>query len=267
MAAEAVKLGILLASSGDFAAEAKLIQEAEALGIESAWVREGAGNPFFALTIAASETRHISLGALIAAFPRSPMVTAQIAWDLARQSNGRFMLGLCAQTSSGGDRDQADRLGRMSEYLESLGAIWNTFQTDARLRYRGKHYNFRLMAPFFNPGPIDHPEIPLFLEGESSALCELAGEAGAGLIMPVPRSSGAMPDEQLSAWKRGMNRGDRNRIDSPVIAPVQLAINAETAEAFGQLRKRYAGMADQVCLIMDGGDAALMRAVMEAEKS
>ena len=38
----------------------------------------------------------LSTGVAIA-FPRAPMVTAQIAWDLQRASNGRFALGLGSQ--------------------------------------------------------------------------------------------------------------------------------------------------------------------------
>ena len=60
-----------------------------------------------------------------------------------------------------------DPVGRMREYIESLRAIWNSFQTDARLRYRGEHYQFRLMAPFFNPGPIARiAEIPIYIAGD-----------------------------------------------------------------------------------------------------
>jgi hypothetical protein len=35
--------------------------------------------------------------AVATAFPRSPMVTAQIAWELAEASRGRFILGLGTQ--------------------------------------------------------------------------------------------------------------------------------------------------------------------------
>lgn len=71
---------------------------AEELGFAGLWSVETAHNPFLPLTLAAAATRRIQLGTAIAvAFPRSPMVTAQIAWDLAEQSAGRFILGLGTQ--------------------------------------------------------------------------------------------------------------------------------------------------------------------------
>ena len=142
-----MKLDIALNPSNDLRADVKLIRRAEELGFASAWVAESGRNPFFALTVAAAETRKINLGTLAAAaFPRSPMVTAQIAWDLARQTAGRFRLGLHADTvgqiDDRGGENGRDNVGQMREYIESLRAIWHTFQTDARLRYRGEHYTF-----------------------------------------------------------------------------------------------------------------------------
>src|SRR5947207_13381 len=74
---------------------------AEALGFDGLWTSETAHNPFLPLTLAAEHTSHISLGtAITIAFPRSPMVVAQLAWDLAEQSNGRFILGLGTQVKA-----------------------------------------------------------------------------------------------------------------------------------------------------------------------
>jgi hypothetical protein len=61
-------------------------QAIEALGFDGLWTSETAHNPFLPLTLAASSTRRVELGTSIAvAFPRSPMVTAQLAW--ARRSS------------------------------------------------------------------------------------------------------------------------------------------------------------------------------------
>src|SRR5690606_12247728 len=68
------------------------------LGFDDLWTAEAQHNPFLPLPLAAHSTSTLELGTAIAvAFPPSPMVTAQIAWDLAAQSNGRFMLGLGTQ--------------------------------------------------------------------------------------------------------------------------------------------------------------------------
>ena len=101
-----------------------------------------------AADLAAAATERIELGTAIAvAFPRSPMVTAQIAWDLAAQSNGRFILGLGTQVKPHIEKRFSTPwtapAPRLREYIESLRAIWNSFQTGAPLRYRGEHTNSR----------------------------------------------------------------------------------------------------------------------------
>ncbi len=156
-------------------------QAIEGLGFDGLWTSETAHNPFLPLTLAASSTRRIELGTSIAvAFPRSPMVTAQLAWDLAEQSGGRFILGLGTQVKPHITKRFSttwDSPGpRLREYILSLRTIWNTFQRNVPLRYRGQFYTFTLMTPFFTPGPIQTPDIPIYIAGVNPYLCRLAGE-------------------------------------------------------------------------------------------
>ena len=158
----------------------------EALGFDAAWSWETAHDPFLPLALAAEHTGRISLGTAIAvAFPRSPMLTAQIAWDLAAQSNGRFILGLGTQVKAHNERRFSlkwDSPGkRLREVLLALRAIWNCWQNGGPLNFRGEFYQFTLMTPFFNPGPIAHPNVPIFIAGTNPYLCRLAGELADGL--------------------------------------------------------------------------------------
>ncbi|MCY4464512.1 MAG: TIGR03617 family F420-dependent LLM class oxidoreductase [Chloroflexi bacterium] len=217
--------------SGNLQADAELVASAEQMGFCAAWSAETARNPFLPLTIAASATESILLGTQIAvAFPRSPMVTAQIAWDLARQSNGRFVLGLGTQVRAHIERRFSeawtDPIGRMREYIESLLAIWDTFQHDARLRYRGKHYQFRLMSPFFNPGPNAKPDIPIFLAGVNPGMCRLAGETCTGLHAHVFHTASYLRDLVLPAVEAGLAVSGRARSDFALTVPVFVASGA-----------------------------------------
>lgn len=219
-----MKLDISPSPSVDFRADAKLIKQGESLGFDCAWTTECSRNPFFALSIAAKDTKTIRLGARAAAFLRSPMVTAQIAWDLARQSGGRFTLGLDAELRedlevSEGESAQIE-VARMREYIESLRAIWDTFQTDARLRYRGQYYTFRLMAPFFNPGSIDHPDIPIFLAGGNPAIWKLAGELCQGLLATPLHTTAYLNSALLPALSSGLTCSGRGRRDVEIAASV-----------------------------------------------
>src|SRR5688500_18369493 len=80
-------------------------RKVEALGFDALWSAETQHDPFLPLAVAATVTSRIRLGTSIAvAFPRSPMVVAHIAWDLAKASNGRFILGLGSQVKGHNER-------------------------------------------------------------------------------------------------------------------------------------------------------------------
>jgi alkanesulfonate monooxygenase SsuD/methylene tetrahydromethanopterin reductase-like flavin-dependent oxidoreductase (luciferase family) len=75
-----------------------LVRSAEELGFDGLWTAETAHDPFLPLALAAEHSQQLTLGTGIAlAFPRSPAILAQLAWDLARYSQGRFILGLGTQ--------------------------------------------------------------------------------------------------------------------------------------------------------------------------
>ncbi len=78
---------------------------AEAAGFDGLMSAEIAHDPFILLALAALVTERIQLSTgITVAFPRSPMVIAQLAWDLQAESGGRFVLGRARRsraTSSG----------------------------------------------------------------------------------------------------------------------------------------------------------------------
>lgn len=160
--------------------------EAERLGYDGLWTQETQHEAFLPLAVAATATSRIQLGTAIAvAFPRSPMITAQAAWDLQRASKGRFILGLGSQV-------KAHIVLRFSlpfeapgpklrEYVLALRAIWQSWQTGGKLDFVGEFYRFSLMTPFFNPGPIEHPQIPVFVAAVNPWMCRMAGEVCDGL--------------------------------------------------------------------------------------
>jgi probable F420-dependent oxidoreductase len=158
-----------------------LAQQIDTLGFDGLWSTETAHNAFLPLALAAEHSSRMQLGTAVAiAFPRSPMVVAQLAWDLAEQSGGRFILGLGTQIKAHITRRFSttwDSPGpRLREYILSLRSIWNTFQNNAPLKFDGEFYKFSLMTPFFTPGPIRTPNIPIFIAGVNPYLCKLAGE-------------------------------------------------------------------------------------------
>lgn len=151
------------------------------VGFDGFFSAETSHDPFFPLLLAAEAAPDLDLGTAIAvAFPRSPMITAATSWDLAQTSGGRFILGLGTQVRAHITRrfsTEWDSPGpRLRDYIASLRAIWDTWQNGTPLRHEGEFYRFSLMTPFFDPGPIPHPDIPVAIAGVGPYLSRLAGE-------------------------------------------------------------------------------------------
>ena len=71
---------------------------AEAAGFDGVTTQENRHDPFLPLGAAALTTERVSLATnVLIAFPRSPMVVANAAWDLQAMSGGRFVVGLGSQ--------------------------------------------------------------------------------------------------------------------------------------------------------------------------
>lgn len=158
-----------------------IAKAAESVGFDTLWTTETKHNSFLPLALAAEHTERIRLGTAVAiAFPRSPMVTAQIAWDLQALSKGRFVLGLGTQVKAHIERRYATPweapVAKLRDYIGAVRAIWQCWQTGGKLDYQGQFYTLSLMSPFFNPGPISDPVIPIYIAGVNEGLARLAGE-------------------------------------------------------------------------------------------
>lgn len=209
-------------------------QAAARLGYDGFFTAETGHNPFFPLVLAADAEPSLTLGTAIAvAFPRSPMTVAQIAWDLADQSNGKFILGLGTQVKAHIVRRFSGEWlpagPRMRDYLQSLRAIWATFQHGAPLKYEGEFYKFTLMTPFFNGGPIDHPDVPLAIAGVGPYMAKLAGEICQGFHVHPFHTVKYLDDVVLPRMKEGAESAGRSLDDIERITTV-FVVTGDTEE-------------------------------------
>ncbi len=169
----------------DLLAVAEEAQKYERLGFDAIWTFEAAHNPFLPLMQAVAATTRIEVGTNITvAFARSPFAVAQVAWDLQKASRGRFHLGLGTQVRAHVERRFSmpfeHPARRIADYIRCVRAVWDTFQNDTRPDYQGEFYQFRLINPFFMPGRLDEPEIPIYLAGVNPRMCRVAGEVADG---------------------------------------------------------------------------------------
>ena len=79
-------------------AAADAAKEIEARGFDGIVTQENKHDAFLPLAIAAVNTSRVELATGIAiSFARSPMASANLAWDLNEASRGRFVMGLGTQ--------------------------------------------------------------------------------------------------------------------------------------------------------------------------
>jgi probable F420-dependent oxidoreductase len=220
---------------------------AEELGFAGLWTSETKHDSFLPLAVAANGTQKIDLGTSIAiAFSRSPMVTAQIAWDLQDLSDGRFILGLGTQVKAHITRRFSmpwDKpASRLRDYILALRAIWQSFQTEGNLNYEGEFYRHTLMSPFFNPGPIEHPEIPIYIAGVNTRLARLAGELCDGFHVHPFHTPEYVEQVVKPAIAEGAEREDRSPEDIQLATSV-FVITGESAEDIEEQREKMRAQA------------------------
>ena len=197
---------------GDFAAGAA---QAEELGVDAVLVEETKDDPYQLLALGAAATTTIGIGTSVAmAFPRSPTITAMSAWSLQKLSQGRFVLGLGSQVRGHVRR----RFGMewhapapwMRDYIQAMRAVWDCWQNGTELNFESEHYNLNLMVPLFDPGPIDHPRIPVHVAAIGPNMVAMAGEVADGVRLH-PVCTSRFIDEQVHPnIARGAARTGRN---------------------------------------------------------
>lgn len=224
----------------DYAAAAR---EMEALGFDHLTTAEAGHDPFLPVAIAAEHTERVKLATNVAiAFPRSPMVTAQLAWDLQHLSKGRFQLGIGTQVKGHNERRYAAPWTappgpRLRDYVQCLRAIFESFQTGKTVKFEGEHYKFTMLPPFFSPGPIEYAPPPIHIAAVNKYMTRLGGELCDGLrLHPISTlkytKEVVLPAVEAGAKKAGRSLDEIEIVGAPflAIAPDEAGVEKAKAE-------------------------------------
>ena len=117
--------------------------------------------------------------------------------------------------------------------------IWSCWQDGKKLNFQSDNYAFNLMPPFFDPGPIDNPDIRISISAVNPYMLALAGELCGGVVLHSFITSKyteevVIPNLQKGASKSGRSLDDIN-IEESVTDYVNMWINKQI-----QIRERNA---------------------------
>lgn len=157
------------------------------------------------------------------AFPRSPMVSAAVAYEMVDNTDGRFRLGLGSQVRAHVERrygsDFAKPAARLKDYVLAVQACWRAFNREERLAHEGEFYNLSLLPPDWAPKAHEHP-MKVDISAVGPIMCRVAGEVADGVHVHPLHSMPYIENRLRPAVAEGAARASRNADDVDLIIPV-----------------------------------------------
>jgi len=220
----------------------------EAEGYDGVASMENKHDPFLALAVAGTATDRIELHTSVAiAFARTPMAVANVGWDLAGATGGRFVVGLGSQVRAHNERrfsvPWTPPAPRMREYVQALRAIWRCWKTGERPNYEGQHYRFTLMTPNFAPEPTEAPPPPVTIAAVGPAMLKVAAEECDGVKLHGFCTRRYIEDVVMPRLAEGLAKAGRRRENYEISGGGFLATGPDDATVacmFEWVRERVA---------------------------
>lgn len=201
----------------------ELARQVERSGLSGLVVTEG-GRSAYLSCAAAALAADIDLATGIAvAFPRSPMVTAQVAWELAEVSGGRFRLGVGTQVRAHVERRYSSAFSqpgpRLRDYVRALRAIFRAFSREEPLAYEGAFYSFSLLPDQWSPGPIAPGAPAIDVAAVNPWMLRMAGEVADGVHVHPLNTPVYLRQTVLPNLAAGARAAGRDPAELAVIVP------------------------------------------------
>ncbi len=157
------------------------------------------------------------------AFPRSPMVSAAVAYELAANTDGRFRLGLGSQVKAHVTRRygvEFDRpAARMRDYVLAVKACFRAFNREERLDHDGEFWQLSLLPRDWAPKRHEHP-MRVDMSAVGPLMTRVAGEVADGLHVHPLHSMSYIEQRLLPEVAEGAARAGRDVAEVDLIVPV-----------------------------------------------
>lgn len=214
---------------------AELARKLESAGFSGMLFTESGTVPWMMIAAAATAAPKLTFTTGIAvAFPRSPMISAQIAWEMAQNTEGRFRLGLGSQVRGhvvrryGATWDKP--APQMRDYVRAFKACIRAFRGEEKLHHDGPYYKLSLLPPQWAPPRHDYEDVKIDISAVGPHMCRVAGELCDGVHVHPMHSMHYLETRLLPALAEGAGRAGRKVEELDLIVPV-FAIPGDTPEA------------------------------------
>ncbi|MEM9620558.1 MAG: TIGR03617 family F420-dependent LLM class oxidoreductase [Pseudomonadota bacterium] len=191
--------------------------------------------PWMQIAAAAMAAQKLEFSTGIAvAFPRSPMISAQIAWELAMNTRGRFRLGLGSQVKGHVVRRYSAVFDKpapqMRDYVGAFKACIRAFRGEEKLAHAGPYYNLSYLPAAWSPPRHDFEDIRVDISAVGPHMCRLAGELCDGIHVHPMHSMPYIENRLLPAVAEGAAKAGRSASAVDLIVPV-FAVAGDSPEA------------------------------------
>ena len=270
---------------------ADLARRVEQSGFSGMLFTEGHQVPWMNIAAAslAAPSLHFSTGIAIA-FARSPMVSAEIAWELAQNTQGKFRLGLGSQVKAHIERRYASQWDKpapqMKDYVLAVKACLKAFRREAPLQHDGPYYKMSLLPEQWTPPRHEHEDVKVDISAVGPIMVRVAGEVADGVHVHPMHSMHYINNRLLPGVAEGARRAGRDPSAIDLIIPVIVAagdtpeeranpiLEAKTTIGFYGATPNYAfqfddlghtGMRDKLRDCLRAGDNARVQALITDE--
>jgi probable F420-dependent oxidoreductase len=222
-----------------------LARDVEAAGFSGMVFTEMRQPPWISVVAAhhAAPSLQLSTGVAVA-FPRSPMITAQTAWELAEATGGRFRLGVGSQVRGSVERRYASPfeppVGRLRDYVQAVKACWRAFRGDTPLAHEGPHYRLTHLPPVARPRRHHDEDLRIDIAAVGPTMVRAAGEVADGVHVHPMHSVHYLQQRLLPALAEGTAKAGRRVEDVALLIPV-MAAPGDTPEERAPLVQRCRG--------------------------
>ena len=238
----------------------QLARDAERAGFSGLVVTEAGRTAYLGCAAAALVADIDILTGVAVAFPRSPMVTAQVAWELADASGGRFRLGLGTQVRAHIERRYGtvfDHPGpRLREYVHAVRAAFAAFRGEAPLDHHGDFWDLTLLPPMWSPGPIAAPDPPIDVAAVNPWMLRMAAEVADGVhVHPLNTTTYLQetvgPNLDVGAQRVGRDRGELEVIVPTFAAPGSTSDDVHEWREMARMQVAFYGSTPNYAFIFD----------------